>query len=102
MRSYRVQLSPVVIQQIREQVFYIARVSIDRALQWEDRLQAAVQSLSTTHGHNVDDAMTRHAGIEVRKLVFEGTYIIHYHVNDCERLVEVLNFRHGARLPGRE
>ena len=35
----------------------------------------------------------------VRKVVFEGTHLIHYHVRDADGVVDVIRFRHGARVP---
>ena len=38
------------------------------------------------------------AGIALRKIVF-GDYLAFYHVDHAKREVQVLGFRHGARLP---
>lgn len=100
MKKYHVIIPPVVQQQIRSQVLYIARDSIDNALAWEDRLRAEISRIgSVPTGYAVDEAASARLGEEVRKLVFEQTYLIHYRVNPKRHVVELLNFRHGARLP---
>jgi plasmid stabilization system protein ParE len=94
-----VNVSQEVEQQIREQVFYIANDSLDNALAWEGRLLSALDHLGEVHGHSVDEDASRRLGGTVRKMVFEKTYLIHYEVNDAAGVVEIVNFRHGARLP---
>ena len=86
-------------EQIRAQVRYIARDSVDNALAWEDRVRAALDALADTHGHAVDADASERTGRELRKVAFERTYLIHYRVNAQPPSVEVVGFRHGARLP---
>jgi plasmid stabilization system protein ParE len=86
-------------EQIREQVLYIARDSIDHALAWEDRLAAAIEGLADFHGHTIDQDASARLGYPVQRLLFEGTYLIHYRVDDAAGEVRVVRFRHGARLP---
>lgn len=38
------------------------------------------------------------AGLALRKVVF-GNYLAFYHVDDARREVQLLGFRHSARLP---
>jgi len=52
-------------------------------------------------GHAVDEDASGRAGEMIRKIVFEKTYLIHYRVIDAAAAVEIVNFRHGARLPKR-
>ena len=59
----------------------------------------SIEALADSHGHAVDDFASVQLGYIVRKLVFEKTYLIHYHIDDIAGLVKVVNFRHGARLP---
>ena len=88
-------------EQIRAQVRYIARDSVDNALAWEDRVRAALDGLGDAHGHAVDEDASRRVGQQLRRTVFERTYLIHYRINDKPAAVEVVGFRHGARLPRR-
>lgn len=100
MKKYRVIIPPIVQDQIWQHVLYIARDSIDNALAWEDRLRAEIRRIgSLPAGYAIDEAASARLGQEVRKLVFEKTYLIFYRVNAERSRVELLNFRHGARLP---
>lgn len=100
MKRYGVVIPPIVQEQIRAQVLHIAQDSIDNALAWEDRLRSAIQSLGRLPGrHPVDEAASDRLGQTVHRLVFEQTYLVHYLVNDELAAIEIVNFRHGARLP---
>jgi plasmid stabilization system protein ParE len=99
-KHLRVIIPPEVREQIREQLEFIALDSVDNALAWEDRLIAAINALSSTPGHAVDRDASDRVGQTVRKLVFEKTYLIHYRVKE-NISVEIVNFRHGSRLPRR-
>ena len=73
---------PVIIpaevkEQVRAQVRYIARDSVDNALTWAERVRAALDALGDTHGHAVDEDASRRAGQQLRKKVFERTYLTH-------------------------
>jgi plasmid stabilization system protein ParE len=86
-------------QQILEQMFYISQHSIDNALAWENRVRAAIEAIGEVPGHPVDEEASRRAGETIRKVVFERTYLIHYWIDDSANAVEIVNFRHGARVP---
>lgn len=96
---YAVIVPPDVKRQIRAQVLYIARDSIDNALAWEDRVRDAMSALGDFHGHAIDEDASRRARQTLRKTVFERTYLIHYRVDDAGHRVVVVGIRHGARLP---
>jgi plasmid stabilization system protein ParE len=101
-KKLRVIIPPIVQEQILAQVLYIARDSIDHALAWEDRLRTAINRIGMMpKGNAVDAAASARIGEEVRKMVFERTYLVFYRINEASRSVEVINFRHGAQLPGR-
>jgi plasmid stabilization system protein ParE len=99
MKRFTVRVSPDAQEQILEQVFYIARDSVDNALAWEVRVRAAMNSIGDAPGHAVDEDASRRAGETIREFVFERTYLIHYRVDEQASLVDIVNFRHGARLP---
>jgi plasmid stabilization system protein ParE len=99
-KPLKVVVAPVVRDQIEEQVWYIARDSVNRALDWEGRLARAIRGIATNGGgHAVDEDASKRTGYAVQKVVFEKTYLIHYRVNAKTRTVEIVNFRHGMRLP---
>jgi plasmid stabilization system protein ParE len=79
-------------------VLYIADDSIDNALAWEVRLRAAINGIGDLPGHAIDEEASDRLGEVIRKVVFEGTYLIHYHVDEKAGVVHIINFRHGARL----
>jgi plasmid stabilization system protein ParE len=94
-----VQITDVTLGKIRDQVQFIARDSIENALAWEDRLLEAIESLGDFHGHAIDEEAGIRIGGTIHKMVFEQTYLVHYEVKDVAGIVEVVNFRHGARQP---
>ena len=102
MKRYEVIVVPEVEDQIREQVIFIARHSVDNALAWEQRLRDAIDSIGILPGYSVDIERTKRMGTEVRKMVFEKTYIVHYLVTESRKIVEIINFCHGARLPSHD
>lgn len=38
-------------------------------------------------------------GLTIHKFVFEGTYLVHFWLDETAGLIRVIGFRHGARLP---
>ncbi len=99
MKRLQVQIAESTLAKIREQTLFIAEDSIENALAWEDRLLAAIEGLGEFHGHAIDEDACARIGGRIHKMVFENTYLVHYEVNDAARIVEVVNFRHGARQP---
>ena len=99
MKRMRVIIAPSVEGRITAQVLYIAEDSIDNALAWEERLRASILAIGEAPGHAVDEEAADRVGFPVRKVVFEGTYLIHFVVDESARAVRIANFRHGARLP---
>ena len=96
---FTVIISPAVQELMLDQSVYIARDSMINALAWERRLRAAIDTLGETHGHAVDEEASARSGRPVRKLVFERTYLIFYRVDEVKARIDVVNFRHGARVP---
>jgi plasmid stabilization system protein ParE len=99
MKRLAVVIAPVVGEQITAQVLRIAEDSIDNALAWEGRLRTAILAIGDAPGHAIDEAASDRLGVVIRKVVFEGTYLIHYVVDQPAGVVRIVNFRHGARLP---
>jgi plasmid stabilization system protein ParE len=98
-KSWTVIVAENVQRQIDEHVFRIAIHSINNALAWEARVRTAVAGLADVPGYAVDEDASDRVGYEVRKLVFERTYLIHFRRDESTRVIQVLNFRHGAREP---
>ena len=101
MKRWLVDVPPLVENLITAQVLYIAEDSIENALAWEARLDAAVHSLADMPGLAIDEDASERLGLTIHKLVFEGTYLIHYWLDEAALVVRVIGFRHGARLPRR-
>ena len=99
MKRYRVIIPPSVERQILEHLLYIARDSVDHALTWERRLRAAIAHLADGPGFAIDPRASARMGEPIHRYVFERTYLVHYRVDRDRRRIELLNFRHGARLP---
>lgn len=99
MKQYRVVISPHVYAKIMAQLDYIAEDSLTNAVAWHDRLLNAIEALGEHAGFTVDEEASERVGHEVRRMVFERTYLVFYRVDEVRSVVEVENFRHGMRLP---
>lgn len=84
---------------IFNQVLYIANDSVDNALNWESRIRATLDTLGGFHGHAVGEDASDRSRRVLRKTVFEGTYLIHYHVDEAAGEIIIAGIRHGAMLP---
>ena len=101
MKKHRVRVPRNVQEQIDAQIEYIERHSLHNALAWEERLRAAILGIGPVAGaHPIDKDASERLGYAVHKVVFERTYLIHYRIDKKARLAVIVNFRHGARLPG--
>ena len=99
MKQYAVEVPPSVLDIIDELTLRIALDSVANAVAWEGRLREAMRRTGDMpHGYPVDEDVTADLKHEVRKVVFERTYLIFYRVHDDRETVEILNVRHGARL----
>jgi hypothetical protein len=102
MKKYRVRIAPIVQEQIRDQILYIADESFGNALDWGRRLDHAIEVLGTLpRRHMVDEPASKKLGVTVRKMVFERTYLIHYVIEEAGAVVRIINFRHGKRMSRR-
>ncbi len=70
MNPWSVTVAPSVWDLIAAQVVHIAADSVDNALSWEARLDAAMFKPADMHGHAVDEDASNRLGVEVRKFVF--------------------------------
>lgn len=69
------------------------------AAQWLERLWDQIRSLETfPHRNPVSEQESRPLGFEVRKIPF-GNYLPLYRIDEDKERVEVIRFRHAARLP---
>ena len=98
MKRYTVRIPQLVQDQILEQVLYIANGSIPKR-EMGTTPRDAINSIGHLPGHAVDEEASARAGEKIRKLVFERTYLIHYRINASDSAIDMMNFRHGARLP---
>ena len=95
MKRYRLVVAPIVHEQIREQVLFIAQHSIENALAWEDRLEQAIKGLTSVTGDAIDEEASDRLGFTLHRLVFGSSYLIHYTIDEPAGVVRVVNFRHG-------
>lgn len=101
MTRYTVELTDEAWAAIETQVRYIAvdRQAPENAARWSNRLLKAIDELETLpRRHPVNDAQTAEHGVEIRRMVFEKTYLIFYTLDEDTRRVVVVSFRHGARM----
>lgn len=100
MKRYRDNVPARVQMLMSQQVMHIALDLLDNALEWETRVRAAVLSLRDNPGYARDEQASERLGKKVWRLVFERTYLIHFTVDKTNAIVNVIGFRHGARMPG--
>lgn len=100
MKRLTVILSRAAKDQIDDQTLYIADRSLMNAIKWAKRVSRAVDGLGGHWGHTVDEEASERCGFEVRRYAFEKNYLIFYSVNLQAGTIEVVGFRHGARMPG--
>ena len=85
---------------VQAQVRYIAdeQHAPENAARWFNRLLATVDSLEfMPERYQVDPAQTAARGTEVRRLVFERTYLLFYVIDHARLQVTIVLFTHGAR-----
>lgn len=97
----QVRISADAQAQIVDQVDFIDRRSPGNAIKWQLRLGAAIVSIGRLPTHLPDPVASQRMRRPICKYVFERTYLVFYEVDVAAGTVDVLNFRHGARLPRR-
>lgn len=99
--KYRVEVSPEVRDQVDAQVAYYEseRVSELTIVEWLSGLYDRFVNLQE-HPKRFPVAVARTAarGYEIRRLN-HGEFVVFYRVLDDQRLVQILDFRHGRRRP---
>ena len=99
--SYRVLYTDQFHAALEAQLEYFAteRAPETRVAGWLNELLDVMDSLDISPKRfPVATLESAIAGLELRKAVF-GNYLTFYHVDDVKREVQLLGFRHGARLP---
>ncbi len=99
MTTYQVEIMPDALVEIREQTKFIAADNARAAEAWLTRLFHCIAELSVFPNRNpVSKEYSSHVGDEIRQVVF-GNYLVIYPINEVRQVVEVVRFRHAARLP---
>lgn len=99
--SFRVVISRTVEEAIDAQVSYLSEQGAPevRLRRWLDGVLDLVDSLSDWPTRfPVAEALSAAMGCEVRR-ANSGDYAIFFRVNEADRVVEILAFRHGRRRP---
>jgi len=98
---HRVEVSPKVLSQIQEQAEYFRShgVSESTIIDWMLGLDDRFTNLEEhPKRFSVDEARTQAKGYEIRRFN-HGEYGVFYKVDDEQMRVEILDLRHGRRLP---
>lgn len=97
MKAYEVIIPVQVLSEIMDQVVLIAFDSPINAYEWEQRLMSAIRQIGEHPGYAKDEHASSSMGLEVRKMVFERTYLVFFTVDEARQVIQLLHFRHGAR-----
>jgi plasmid stabilization system protein ParE len=101
MTQYTVELTDEAWAAIEAQIRFIAvdRQAPENAARWSRRLLQAIDDLELLpHRYPVNEPQTAEHGVEIRRMVFEKTYLIFYTIDEAQHRVVVVSLRHGARL----
>lgn len=102
--THRVEVSPEVLSQIEAQATYYRseEVSESTIIDWMLGLYDQFTNLKEhPKRFPVDGARALNKGYEIRRLNY-GDFGVFYRVHDEQPLVEILDLRHGRRLPNNE
>lgn len=100
MKRYQVHFADEAWQSIQAQVRCIAveNNAPENASRWLARVVDAVDALEQfPDRHGVDEAEPDLHGVELRRMVFERTYLVFYAIDEGRNCVNIVSFRHGAR-----
>jgi plasmid stabilization system protein ParE len=101
---HKVEVSPEVLSQIEAQARYYRseEVSESTIIDWMLGLYDRFTNLKDhPKRFPVDEARTLNKGYEIRRLNY-GDFGVFYRAYDEQPLVEILDLRHGRRLPNNE
>lgn len=99
--TYRVRMSPVVLESLRLQIKYFQSQGAPQAHidAWITDLLAAVDSLEhMPRRFPIAEAVSTAFGSEVRRLI-RGDYAFFFRVDDATATVDIMAFRHGRQSP---
>ena len=97
---YTVKLSVTVVQQITEYACFIAeqRRAPENAQRWLERVYDAIDTLDRMPQRCGLAPENGHRPYEIRRLLI-GQYLALFTIDEGKRVVHVIGFRHGHRLP---
>ena len=100
MIEYSVTVSPLARTQIARYAEYIVESSgsLEVGNRWVFRVYTTTQSLSHFPQRFGLAEENDHREYEIRRLVI-GKYLALYHIEESVKIIRVIGFRHGARLP---
>jgi plasmid stabilization system protein ParE len=100
MSHFTVVVAPVAAEKIGHYGDYIAEQSgsVETAERWVDQVYNAIATLEVFPRRFALAEEDAHRSYEIRRLIF-GDYLALYTIDDVEKTVRVVGFRHGARLP---
>lgn len=98
--SYRVVVSPRAVEEIEAYACYLSEVSghVSVAERWVESVYDTLESLREMPDRYELAAENAWFEFTVRRILI-GRYVAAYTVDHDTRVVRVLGFRHGARLP---
>ena len=100
MTPYAVHFTDEAWESIQAQVRYVAidNNAPENAARWLARLVETVDALQQMPGrHGLDEYQTQIHDIDVRRLIFERTYLLYYTIDEDHGRVNIVSFRHGAK-----
>ena len=95
MKSYKLVYTCQAEDDLSSIFDYIAENSVDNALDYIDRMQSAIESLSTSPYIGVS-CRTKGIDRDCRILIFEN-FMIFYQVNEADSKIMILRILHGSR-----
>jgi plasmid stabilization system protein ParE len=97
---YAVKLSVTVVEQITEYARFISeqRHAPENAQQWLERVYDAIETLDQSPHRCALALENAHRPYEIRRLLI-GRYLALFTIDETKRVVHVIGFRHGHRLP---
>lgn len=93
MKKYKIEIVDSAVAEIENYVYYIARDSVQNALNWQQEVEAKIYSLDTLPTRCAIAEESRYFDFEVRQLVI-GNYRALFRIEND--VVQILHFRHGS------